>query len=336
MIPASQSGRRAFLKCLAMLAAGAALAPVVRAVPAFSATKLVRVREERMLMGTFVGLTALAPSRMQGEEAMGRAFEEMDRQIQIFDRFSASTPVSVLNRDGRLGGAPDELLKVMDFSGELGRRTGGLFDVTIAPVVNLLTRTHGAANADELREALALVDSGRILRPGGNIRFATPGMAITLDGVAKGYIADRAATVLENLGIGTYLVDASGDIRAQGMPDGRPWRVAIQDPDKGGNYPAVIGLRTGAVATSGGYESAFDETGTSHHLLSPGTGSSPGYVRSVSVQAPTAMEADGLATALSLMPPRQALRLTASLPGHACLLVTSSGARLASDNWGTL
>ena len=334
MIPALQSDRRTFLKRLAMLAAGAALAPVVRVVPAAAGSGRIRIQEERMLMGTFVGLTVLAPSRMQGEEAVLRAFAEMESQIRVFDRFDASTPLSILNREGRLCDAPGELLSVLDFSDGLFMRSGGLFDVTVAPVVNLLARTHGAPDKNELGEALALVGAGRMSRRDGDIRFGSRGMAVTLDGVAKGHIADRAAAALERMGIDTYLVDAGGDIRVQGAPEGRPWRIAIQDPDKGGNYPAVIELRSGAVATSGGYESGFDKAGTSHHLINPDTGASPAYVRSVSVQAPTVMQADGLATALSLMHPREALPLTDSLPGHSCLLVTSSGARLASDNWG--
>lgn len=333
MIPALQSDRRTFLKRFTMLAAGAALAPVVQAVPVFAGSKLVRVQEERMLMGTFVGLTVLAGSRMQGEEAIGLTFEEMNRQIQIFNRFDSSTALSVLNDAGQLRGAPSELLQVVNFSDELFRRSGGLFDVTVAPVVNLLAHTHGVVDKKKLNEALELVDATKVFCQNDHVRLGAPGMAVTLDGVAKGYIADRAADVLRRMGVG-YMVNAGGDIRVHAPVENRPWRIAIQDPDKEGNYPAVIDLRSGAVASSGGYESSFDQSGTSHHLLNPGTGLSPQYVRSVSVKAPTVMQADGLATALSLMHPREALRLTNTLPGHACLLVTTSGVHLASRNWG--
>lgn len=333
MIPAQQSDRRTFLKRFAMLAAGAALAPVVQAVPVFAGSKLVRVQEERMLMGTFVGLTVLAGSRMQGEEAIGLTFEEMNRQIQIFNRFDSSTALSALNDAGQLRGAPNELLQVMGFSGELFRRSGGLFDATVAPVVNLLARTHGTVDKKSLNEVLDLVDGTKVFCQDGNVRLGTQGMAVTLDGVAKGYIADRAADVLQRMGVQAFMVNAGGDIRVHGSPQDRPWRIAIQDPNKNDNYPAVIELRSGAVASSGGYESSFDQSGAVHHLLNPSTGLSPQYVRSVSVKAPTVMQADGLATALSLMHPREALHLTNALPGHDCLLITSSGVQLTSRNW---
>jgi thiamine biosynthesis lipoprotein len=328
--------RRVFLKSLAILAGSATLAPVIRVLPALASSSLVKTTEQRILMGTFVNMTVLAPSRSLGEEAIGRAFEEVRRQIGIFDRFDSGTALSALNQNGRLGGAPQELLDVVDFSSALSRNSAGRFDITIAPVVTLLERTHGKPDPKELRETLDLVGASGLQRNGNDLRFAATGMAVTLDGVAKGFIADRAAEVLKSQGVENFLVDAGGDIRAQGSTDGlhSPWRVAIEDPDKGGDYPSIISMRSGAVATSGGYEVFFDPKKKSHHLVSPTNGASPQYIRSVSVQAPTVMQADGLATALSLMSPQDAMRLTSSLPGHSCLLVTSTGARLTSPNWG--
>jgi len=297
--------RRAFLKTLGILAAGAAIAPALKVLPAHAASGLSRTSEQRMLMGTFVGMTVLTPSTQLGEEALGRAFAEIERQVGIFSRFDSSSALSDLNRNGRLTGAPRELLDVVSFSDDLYRRSSGRFDATIAPVVNLLERSHGKPDAGDLKAALALVNGSRLRRSGSNLAFAASGMS-------------------------------GGDIRVGGASDGqaRPWKVAIEDPDKQGKYPAIIELSSGAVATSGGYEVYFDPSRKSHHLVNPGTGSSPQYVRSVSVKAPTVKEADGLATALSLMHPREALKLADSLPGHACLLVTSTGARISSSRWG--
>lgn len=329
--------RRSFLKALAVLVGGTALSPALRVLPALASPSLFRIAEQRMLMGTFVGLTVLAPSRDLGQEAMGRAFEEMERQINIFSRFDDSTALSALNHDMRLKGAPGELLKVVEYCDCLHRMTSGHFDVTVAPVLELISRSNGRPDAYELREALDLVDASRLRRDGANLRFEAKGMAATLDGVAKGYIADQAASVLQDNGIEHFMVDAGGDIRVSGSSNGQrnPWRIAIEDPAKAGKYPAVVEMKSGAMATSGGYEVFFNSAKTSHHLINPETGASPQYVVSVSVQAPTVMEADALATALGLMHPREALRLVSSLPGHDCLLVTSTGARLTSSGWIT-
>lgn len=327
--------RRAFLKTLGVCACGVAAAPVIHAIPALAAPGMIKTSEQRMLMGTIVGMTVLAPSRTLGEEAIARAFIEIERQTALFSRFDSSTPLSVLNQDGRLRSAPQELVDVFSFSASLHHLSGKRFDVTIAPVVNLLEHSAGTPTDADLREALALVDGSQLHIQGSDVHFRASGMAATLDGVAKGYIADRAADTLRKAGVTNFLIDAGGDIRTSGAADGvlRPWRVAIEDPGKQGRHPAVLSLTNGAVATSGGYEIFFNPSKKSHHLIHPSTGTSPQYIRSVSVTAPTVMQADGLATALSLMAPREALQLVNSLPGHACLLVTSTGATLPSRGW---
>lgn len=327
--------RRNFLRTMGFLAGSAALAPVMRVLPAHAAKAFVTTSEQRMLMGTFVGVTVLTPSKAQGEDVIARAYAAIERQIGIFDRFSGSSALSVLNQTGRLQGAPRELLDVVEHGRRLSRMSGGHFDATIAPVVNLMARTNGRPDSGELQEALALVSADRIRQQGGDLHFTASGMALTLDGIAKGFIADQAAETLQSLGVAHYLIDAGGDLRASGCADGREraWHVAIEDPDKQGKYPAVLSMTSGAVATSGGYEVFYDRAGTSTHLVDPVTGRSPQYIRSVSVKAPTVMQADGLATALSLMTTRDALRLTAALPGHSCLMMTSTGGRITSPDW---
>lgn len=332
------SDRRTFLKSLSVLAAGAVLAPSLRVLPALAAAQFQRVNEKRLLMGTIVGITALADSSGRCEDALGRAYAEIERLSAIMSRFDSRSALSSLNDAGRLDRAPTELLDVIQHGQFLHRHSNGRFDVSITPVLTLLERSMGKPGQAELREALSLVDASRLRQDGQKLWFEATGMSATLDGVAKGYIADCAAEVLRREGVEHFMIDAGGDIRVQGFSNGldRPWHVAIEDPNKHGDYPAVLKMRNGAVATSGGYEVFFNPTRTSHHLVNPDTGSSPQYIKSVSVQAPTVMQADGLATALSLMHPREALRLTASLPGHACLLVTSSGARLTSSSWNNV
>ncbi|MBC7354787.1 MAG: ApbE family lipoprotein [Desulfomicrobiaceae bacterium] len=325
--------RRQALHLLAACTAATAGAPILRALPC-AAADLPSVQEERLLLGTIVGITAVAPSAHQAQEAIDAAFATINRLDGVLSRYNPATPLSALNAHGQLRDIPTELQTVMEYGLELHKATAGRFDMTIAPVLDLLERAQGNPDPADLREALALVDSGRIRMASGHIALAHD-MAITLDGVAKGYIADAAAQTLRAHGIAHFLVDAGGDIRVQGSPEGRvsgrPWIIAIEDPDKGGHYPTTIAMRDGAVATSGGYEHPVSSK--IHHLLDPRSGRSPQHVRSVSVVAPTVMQADGLATALSLMPPREALRLAASLPGCACFLVTASGGHLASPGW---
>lgn len=322
------------------MAGCAAAAPTLAALPiapAWAESTGKAITQTRLSLGTVVTITALATSRQQAEEALGAAFEEIQRLEKILSRHAGGTAVSVLNDQGHLHGAPPELQQVLAHSAAASDYSGGAFDVTIAPVIELLKQTHGEPNPGDLAQALALVQADGVRMSGDRIQLKHTGMAVTLDGVAKGFIADAAASVLLGQGIRHFLIDAGGDMRAQGSPEGilsgRSWRIAIQDPEKQNEFPGVVAIRSGAIATSGGYELAFDAAKRSHHLISPSRGDSPSGVASVSVQAPTVMQADALATALSVMPPRQALTLTATLPHHACLLVTRDGACIHSSGW---
>lgn len=337
--------RRGFLKTLGVLGLGAAVAPT----PALAAVRMAdvkrmadkrfKVSETRFLMGTYVAVTALHESKHAGQEAIGRAFEEIERLSAIFDRHKGDTPVAELNRTGRLTDVAPELRAVMARAKDLSALSGGSFDATVLPLVDLLKKhanPQGGIDLPdyELAESLELVDSTAVHLSDNEIRLGKQGMRVTFDGIGKGYIVDRASDVLAAHGVANHLVNAGGDIRARGeRAPGHPWMVAIEDPARKGRYPAVIKLRDAAVATSGGYEVFYDARQAHHHVVDPQTAHSPTQSVSVSVTAPTVMEADALATAAFVMAPKAGVRLVDELPGHECLVVGKSGARVTSRHW---
>jgi thiamine biosynthesis lipoprotein len=159
-------------------------------------------------------------------------------------------------------------------------------------------------------------------------------MGITLDGIAKGYVVDVMAHILQTEGVGDFLINAGGDIRTHGRrEDGRAWQVAVQDPQKGAPYPEVFSLPAGAVATSGSYEIFFDGERTRHHIVNAQTGSSPQPCQSVTVTAPTALAADALATAVFVMGPVRGVAFIDSLPDCACLIIDEANRQLTSRRW---
>jgi thiamine biosynthesis lipoprotein len=301
--------------------------------------RTVRVTSERAAMGTRVSITALAPSRARAEEAIGRAFEEMDRLIAIFSRFESRSAISQLNDAGRLDGPPPELERVVARGLRFHQTTRGAFDISVEPVVRLLReRLAGEAPVEpsdaEVRDALALVGSREVACSRGRIRFGKSGMGITLDGIAKGYIVDAIADTLERSGLKRFLVNAGGDIRARGVKeDRRPWAVAVRDPWRDDRYPDAIRLTDGAVATSGSYEVFFDAARRYHHIVDGKTGRSPNASTSVTVLAPTAMAADALATSVFIMAPAEGCRFIESLPRCACLIIDRDGRVFTSRGW---
>jgi thiamine biosynthesis lipoprotein len=336
--------RRSFLRACGVLglgaAAGAALPPAAGAVRWDRSRR--KVSHTRLLLGTYVTMTALDASQARAEDAMGAAFAEVERLQAVFNRYDSATPLSVLNRDGQLRGAPGELCAVLDRAARLHALSGGAFDATVMPLVDLVKQKAeaGATWAEleidpALRRALELVDGSAVQVAGDRVRLGRPGMAVTLDGIAKGHIVDRAAAVLSAHGVADHLVNAGGDIRAAGRPGpDRPWTVAVQDPDKTGDFPDVIRLRDGAVATSGSYEVSYGEETLFHHLVDPASGRSPLASRSVTVTAPSVLEADALATAAFVMDPARGRDFVDSLPGRECLILAADGGTLRSRKWG--
>ena len=220
------------------------------------------------------------------------------------------------------------------------RATGGSFDVTVKPAVDLFKKTLGDRKTWptelEIREVLNLIDARNIEFNGKAIFFKKDGMGVTFDGIAKGYIVDKAAEILSNQSIQNFLINAGGDIRTQGCKQGnQPWVVAIEDPQKKQKYPDIVHMRDGAIATSGNYEVYFDKEKVFHHLVNPKTGLSPGLSTSVSIMARTTMEADALATSVFVMEPAAGTDFINSLPNCESLVMARDGSLLKSKGWKT-
>lgn len=194
---------------------------------------------------------------MQASDALGLAFTEASRLERVFSRHDGGTPVSELNRAGRLRAAPAELVRVVNRSLFYGALTGGSFDVTVQPVIDLF-RAHrnpsGELTLDdsELRAARALVGRRGLQVSGADLSFARSGMGITLDGIAKGYIADRVSAVLTSAGVKNHLVNAAGTSWPRGIsrrvcrgglrcshPRGQPMRASFRFPARLLRRPAV-------------------------------------------------------------------------------------------------
>lgn len=333
--------RRTFLKLSGLLGLGVA-APWVFPTGAEAVKfdrKTHKVSTTRLAMGTFVSMTLIHSSRDQAEEAMGRAFEEIDRLSGLMNRFDSSTAVGHLNQEGRLRDLPPEVVHVIERALHYNRLTGGAFDITVKPVVDLFKEKMGGDRKTppsdrELKDLLRLVGSRKIELQGNSVSFAVPGMGITLDGIAKGYIVDRASEVLASHQVKNHLVNGGGDIRTMGeKADREPWTIAIQDPWKKKDYPDRIQLSRGAVATSGNYEVFYDREKVFHHIVDPSTGISPHLSASVSIMAPSTLEADALATGVFVMSPARGTEFIDSLPQCASLIIDGKGTLVKSRGW---
>jgi thiamine biosynthesis lipoprotein len=335
---ASQMDRRRFLKMSGMLGLAAATATVVPLSGSFAFDRqLQKVTRTANSMGTFVAVTVLHPSATKADEAIGAAFEQMRRVAAIFDRYNSSSAISVLNKDGVLTDAPTELVEMAAKANSFHGATSGAFDATVAPVVDLYRQSFATKaappSAKELQKAVDLVNGKGLFVSGSTIKLARQGMALTFDGIAKGFVIDAGANELARHGVQYALINAGGDIRAIGGKGlDRAWTVAIRNPAQG-DYLDKINLNNGAVATSGNYEIHFDREKLFHHIVNPGTGASPAASQSVTVTAADVTTADALSTAVFVMGPKRGIEFVNSLPNSQTLILTRSGSKHISSGW---
>jgi thiamine biosynthesis lipoprotein len=287
--------RRRFV-AISAAAIGAALAGLPMA--ARAATPLTRWR------GIALGAEAsIALRHPDAERIIAACRAEIARLERIFSLYDAGSALSRLNAAGQLDAPPFELLELLGQCGTLHAATGGLFDPTVQPLWTAYAEAFAKGNAPgraELGLALSRVGWAGVAFDADAVRFARKGMALTLNGIAQGYIADRVAGLLRAEGLTDVLVNTGEFHALGGHPDGKPWEIALDGGD--GTLAGNVSLKDGALASSAPRGTVFDREGKVGHILNPLTGQ-PAETpwKLISVTASTAALADGLTTAMCLM-----------------------------------
>ncbi len=265
----------------------------------------------------------------------GLCAAEIERLERIFALYRSDSELARLNREGRLDGPSGELLALLSLSRHLSALSEGAFDITVQPLWDLYSRHFLAAAAPPatgpdpraIAQARRLVDWRRVEISPRRVALARPGMGVTLNGMAQGYVADRITAMLQENGCSEILADLGrSEIRALGRhADGRPWRVGLADPRQPERVALSLELCDRALCTSGGYGTKFEASGRYHHLFDPATGESANRYLTVSVFAAAAKIADALSTALYVTPPEKATALIAAFPGVTARLTRADG-----------
>ena len=230
----------------------------------------------------------------------------------------------------------------MEEAKRLSELTGGAFDITVKPLVDLYQAHQREGmrvpSDDAIQATLDRVDYHKIRMEDRTIAFLAPGMAITLDGIAKGFIVDAGVEELRRRHFTDVLVEAGGDLMASGGRGSRgAWRIGIQPPRESIQQTlARMEVRNQAVATSGDYMQPFSPDLEHHHIISPLTGYSMKALASATVVAPSAMLSDALATALMAMDQAEGLELVESLPGCEAMVVTKNLAFVQTSGFSKL
>lgn len=286
-------------------------------------------------MGADAMLQIAHPDPKEAERLIALCLAEIARLERVFSLYRPDSALVRLNRDGVLADPPADLVRLLSEAGTFSHLTGGAFDATVQPLWQLYAGHFSRPEADPdgppaaaVAATRRLVDHQAVQVAPERIALARGGMAVTLNGIAQGYVTDRVAERLKAEGLERVLVDL-GEIRALGShPAGRPWQIALRDPVDETRTGVTIPLSDRAVATSAGAGTRFDPAGRFSHLFDPDSGRCSAQWLSVSVIAAEATTADALSTALSVLPEAAVRRLVPTLPGLAVHLTRPDGSRL--------
>jgi thiamine biosynthesis lipoprotein len=302
--------------------------PVGQQLPAGLAAAVPSHRRVAIAMDTLVTLEVVSsqPAALV-ESALQRALAWFGCVERACSRFDEQSEVRQLLRQvGQPVVVSPLVFEATRFALALARQSGGAFD----PTVGQLLEVRGFNRHYRSGERLATESSGggrvsyRDLRLDAARRTITllRPLALDLGAVAKGLAIDLAARELAIFE--DFCVEAGGDLYAKGHSGrGEPWRIGIQHPRAADILTQVLAVSQGAVCSSGDYERRSAD-GLEHHLVDPRSGRSAHALAGVTVVAPTAMAADGLATAAFILGPERGLRLL-EREGVAGLLITPDG-----------
>lgn len=244
---------------------------------------------------------------------------QQDSELSRFNRQAAGEPME----------ASSGLIQVVTLARGVWRESGGAFDPTIGPLVDLwgfgpTAPTGSVPEAAAIEVALAQVDFPAVQVNEGSMRRGREDLRLDLSAIAKGYGVDRVSLALNDMGYGAHMVEVGGEVRAGvAKAGGHPWRIAVERPDGQGGVQEVVALEKLSMATSGDYRNFFESDGErKSHTLDPRSGQPISHgMASVTVLHPECALADAYATALNVMGPEQGMALAERLELPVLMLV---------------
>ncbi len=279
-------------------------------------------------IGTFVKITVIAGDEDVAEKALDAGFAAFDKVNDVMSTYKKDSNLSEVNlRAGKDAVKVDpSLIEVIERASLYTEESGGMFDVSVGPLLELwgFYRKEGKIPSDEeIQAKLRLVNSENIIinENESTVMLKKQGMKVDLGAIAKGWAIDRSVESIKAAGVKSALVNAGGDIYALGeKPDG-PWTIGVKRPDREG-YENKLKVMNEAVVTSGCYERFFLLEGKRYcHIINAVSGMPTENAMSVTVVAPDATRADAMATTVMLLGPKDGLKLLEKTPSVEGMII---------------
>lgn len=302
--------------------------------PASTATVL-----DGKTMGTFWRVSVIGVDEAKAEALRAKVQAQLDADDRLLSTWKNDSALMRFNHaaDTRPWPVSEAMADIVTLSLRIGAKTHGAMDITVGPLVNLWgfgpdkqpvntpdAQAIAAAKARTGLQHLQVINqSGRQF-----LQKDIPDLFVDLSTVGEGYAADHLARLMEQEGISRYLVSVGGALVSRGMNgEGKPWRVAIQKPtDRENAVQAIVDINGHGISTSGSYRNYYELDGKRiSHVIDPQTGQPISHkLVSVTVIAPTALEADGWDTGLMVLGPEKAQQVVRE-QGLAVYMIVKEG-----------
>jgi thiamine biosynthesis lipoprotein len=286
------------------------------------------VYKKKYIMGTVFEIAAYDQTSEHASVALENAFQEIVRVDNLLSNYKTDSALSSLNRSAHFHAekVPSDLYRVVEESVRFSRLSGGKFDISIAPLVDLWKAAiagEGAPSLAKQQAARACVGYEKIeLTPPDQITFHSSCLRLDLGAIGKGYAVDCAAEVLRSSGIRNALINAGGStILAMGSPpDQNAWLVHLRDPSH--RVDPQVMLKDQSVSTSEQTAPSLLGDDTAGHIIDPDTGTPLRTEFAVSVIAQTGTLSDALSTTSLLLGPAKGKGLVQRMPDVSAIWIS--------------
>lgn len=293
-------------------------------------------------MGSRFEITVVADDAVWAAARIDDAVAEISRIEKLLTTFSGESQTATINRMAGIEPVQvdKEVFDVIHRSLKISSLTQGAFDISYGSIDKSLwnfdvTMTT-LPSPEKARRMVRLINYRNIIldEKRCTVFLKERGMRIGFGGMGKGYAADKARFVLQQKGVQSGVVNASGDLTAWGrQPNGRPWTVGIVHPETRFQPFSCLEISDLAVATSGSYEKYAVVNGKKFsHTIDPKTGLPVSGIKSVTILCPSAELADAMATPVMVMGVEAGLHLINQMKNIACIIIDDAGRILTSDN----
>ena len=295
-----------------------------------------------LLMGNHFEISVVADDEEWAEERIDMAINEIRRIEKILTTFKDDSETNLINRNAGIRPVlvSEEVFRLIERSKRISEITQGAFDISYGSIDKRLwnfdkTMT-SLPDPKRAKKMVRLINYRNIILDyeQQTVFLKEKGMRIGFGGIGKGYAAEMAKLVMQNAGVTSGIVNASGDLAAWGyQPDGKPWTVGIAHPDVAHLPFSYMNITNMAVATSCNYEKFLMIDGRKYsHTINPRTGLPVRGIKSVTIISPNAELCDALATPVTIMGVKSGLHLINQLKGIECVIIDDDNQLYTSKN----